>query len=60
MTYKKGNLVMYDGRQMTVVQCYKQDNKEYVDLRLGYKGKYFKIPVDDVYFIAEKQTKNLN
>ena len=60
MTYKKGNLVMYDGRQMTVMQCYKQDNKEYVDLRLGYKGKFFKIPAEDVYFIAEKRSKNLN
>lgn len=60
MKLTKGNLVMYNGRQATVIKYYIENNIEYVDLRRGYKEKFFKIPAEDVYFIAEKRAKNLN
>ena len=60
MTYTKGNIVMYNGRQMTVIQSYIKNNKEYVDLRHGYKERFLEIPAEDVYFIATKRAKNLN
>ena len=45
---------------MTVITAYSENNIDYVDLRQGKKKKFFKIPVEKVYFIAKKQTKYLN
>lgn len=60
MKLTKGNLVMYNGHQMTVITSYFENNIEYVDLRHGAKEKILKVPAEDVYFIAKKQTKYLN
>ena len=60
MKLEKNNLVMYNGHQMTVITAYSENNIDYVDLRQGKKKKFFKVPVEKVYFIAKKQTKYLN
>ena len=60
MKLTKGNLVMYCRHQMTIIKYYIEDNIEYVDLQHGPKEQFLKVPVEDVYFIAKKQTKYLN
>ena len=60
MKLTKGNVVMYKGQQMTVMKYYVEDNVEYVDLQHGWKEKFYKIPAEDVYFVAKKRSKYLN
>jgi hypothetical protein len=62
MKLEKGNLVMYDGHQMTVAAYYVEDGIGYVDLVQGRGGqkRIKKVPAENVYFIAKKRSKYLN
>ncbi len=57
MKLTKGNLVMYKNQQMTVMKSYNDKGIDYVDLQHGHSEKFYKVPAEDVFFVAKKRSK---